>query len=102
MRRKKRVRPRPGRGIKVRIAAWVHGPTLARDITVVLAIKLVLLMALKYAFFNHPQAEHMSMSPAAVAQALLAVPGPHPSQGDQHAQHVKSSTCRDCSSPSRR
>jgi hypothetical protein len=55
------------------LGAWPD----ARDITVVLAIKLVLLKALKYAFFNHPQAEHMSMSPAAVAQALLAVPAPH-------------------------
>jgi hypothetical protein len=78
--------PTPKRGIRARIAAWVHGPTLARDITVVLAIKIVLLMALKYAFFNHPQAEHMSMSPAAVAQAILAVPASSTSQGAQHDQ----------------
>jgi hypothetical protein len=72
--------------IKARFTAWLRGPAFARDITVVLATKLVLLMALKYAFFNHPQAEHMSMSPAAVAQALLAVPASHPPQGDHHAQ----------------
>ncbi|HLX01852.1 MAG TPA: hypothetical protein VKS80_07015 [Trinickia sp.] len=78
--------PTPKRGIRARIAAWGHGPTLARDITVVLAIKIALLMALKYAFFNHPQAEHMSMSPAAVAQALLAVPASPSSQGARHAQ----------------
>ncbi|WP_408355488.1 MULTISPECIES: cytochrome oxidase putative small subunit CydP, partial [Paraburkholderia] len=45
-----------------------------------------LLMALKYAFFNHPQAEHMSLPPEQVAQALLSVPASHPSQGDQHAR----------------
>jgi hypothetical protein len=78
--------PTPKRGIRARIAAWVQGPTLARDITVVLAIKIALLMALKYAFFNHPQAEHMSMSPAAVAQAILAVPASPKSQGAQHDQ----------------
>ncbi|TKC89591.1 hypothetical protein FAZ69_11745 [Trinickia terrae] len=77
----------PGRrGIKARISTWVHGPTLARDIAVVLAIKFVLLIALKYAFFNHPQAEGMSMPPAEVARALLAVPAPQSSQGAQHAQ----------------
>ncbi|WP_206997310.1 cytochrome oxidase putative small subunit CydP [Trinickia mobilis] len=79
--------PNPKRGIRTRIVAWAQGPTLARDITVVLAIKIALLMALKYAFFNHPQAEHMSMSPAAVAQALFAVPASPPSRGAQHAQH---------------
>ena len=65
---------------------WVRGPTLARDIAIVLAIKFVLLMALKFAFFNHPQAEHMSLPPEQVAQALLSVPASHPSQGDQHAR----------------
>lgn len=44
---------------------------LARDITLVLIVKLILLMSLKYAFFNHPQAEHMSLPPAAVAEKLL-------------------------------
>ncbi|MBN3792307.1 cytochrome oxidase putative small subunit CydP [Burkholderia sp. Ac-20353] len=71
-------------GWRGRIAAWARGPTLARDITVVLIVKLALLMALKYAFFNHPQAEHMSLPPAAVAEKLLSVPAPVPTQGDQH------------------
>jgi hypothetical protein len=69
-----------------RFMRWVRGPTMARDVAIVLAIKFVLLMALKFTFFNHPQAEHMSMPPEQVAQALLSVPAPHPSQGDQHAR----------------
>jgi ABC-type anion transport system duplicated permease subunit len=69
-----------------RFTRWVRGPTMARDVAIVLAIKFVLLIALKYAFFNHPQAEHMSMPPEQVAQALLSVPASHPSQGDQHAR----------------
>jgi type II secretory pathway component PulM len=72
--------------LRKRLAAWVRGPTLARDIAIVLAIKFALLMVLKYAFFNHPQAEHMSLPPEQVAQALLSVPASHPSQGDQHAR----------------
>ena len=62
--------------LRTRILQWMRGPTFARDIALVLAIKLVLLMALKYAFFNHPQADDMNMPPAAVAQAILAVPAP--------------------------
>jgi hypothetical protein len=69
-----------------RLTLWVRGPTLARDIAIILAIKFVLLMALKYAFFNHPQAEHMTLPPEQVAQALLSTSGSHPSQGDQHAR----------------
>jgi hypothetical protein len=72
--------------LRKRLAGWVRGPTLARDIVIVLTIKFALLMVLKYAFFNHPQAEHMSLPPEQVAQALLSVPASHPSQGDQHAR----------------
>ncbi|SED26549.1 hypothetical protein SAMN02787142_2868 [Burkholderia sp. WP9] len=72
--------------LRKRFHGWVRGPTLARDIAIVLAIKFALLMALKYAFFNHPQAEHMSLPPEQVAQALLSAPASHPSQGDQHAR----------------
>jgi hypothetical protein len=43
-------------------------------------------MVLKYAFFNHPQARHMSLPPEQVAQALLSAPASHPSQGDHHAR----------------
>ncbi|MBN3855349.1 MULTISPECIES: cytochrome oxidase putative small subunit CydP [unclassified Paraburkholderia] len=74
-----------------RVLRWARGPTFARDIVLVLIFKLALLMALKYAFFNHPQAENMSMRPAEVAQAILSVPVPPEStppqahQGDHHA-----------------
>lgn len=68
------------------LAAWARGPTLARDIAIVLAVKLILLIALKYAFFNHPQAEHMSLPPAVVAAQLLSVPVTAPSHGDHHDQ----------------
>ncbi|WP_028219994.1 cytochrome oxidase putative small subunit CydP [Paraburkholderia oxyphila] len=78
--------------LRKRFLQWARGPTFGRDIVLVLAFKLVLLMALKYAFFNHPQAENMTMPPAAVAQALLSVPvppdarppGANPPQGDPH------------------
>ncbi|WP_153101460.1 cytochrome oxidase putative small subunit CydP [Paraburkholderia hayleyella] len=69
-----------------RFATWVRGPTLTRDIVIVLIIKFALLMTLKYAFFNDPQARHMSLPPAQVAQVLLSTPEPNPSQGDQHAR----------------
>ncbi|MEM5315718.1 cytochrome oxidase putative small subunit CydP [Paraburkholderia sp. JHI869] len=83
--------------LRTRILQWMRGPTFARDIALVLVVKLVLLMALKYAFFNHPQAEDMNMPPAAVAQAILAVPmssaqpsvsqpqATPPQGGDRHA-----------------
>ncbi|MFP3181872.1 MAG: hypothetical protein RXS25_14160 [Paraburkholderia sp.] len=72
--------------LRARLAGWVRGPTFGRDIAIVLAIKFALLMALKYAFFNHPAAENMSMPPALVAQALLSVPASNPPQGDPHAR----------------
>ncbi|AIO77298.1 cytochrome oxidase putative small subunit CydP [Burkholderia multivorans] len=76
--------PARPRGWRARVVAWAHGPTLARDITLVLIVKLVLLLSLKYAFFNHPQAEHMSLPPAAVAEKLLSVPAPASTEGDHH------------------
>jgi hypothetical protein len=73
-------------GFCQRLATRLRGPALARDIAIVVAIKFALLMALKYAFFNHPQAQHMSLPPEQVAQALLSMPAANPSQGDQHAR----------------
>ncbi|NML33194.1 cytochrome oxidase putative small subunit CydP [Paraburkholderia antibiotica] len=69
-----------------RFTRWVRGPTLARDIALILTIKFALLMVLKYTLFNHPQAQHMTLPPEQVAQALLSTPAPHPSEGDQHAR----------------
>jgi hypothetical protein len=100
--------PRPNPALRERFLRWARGPTFTRDIVFVLAFKLVLLMALKYAFFNHPQAENMNMPPAEVARAILSVsvpgaanpaanPATHPAtspatnqatnppQGDSHA-----------------
>ncbi|WP_028227696.1 cytochrome oxidase putative small subunit CydP [Paraburkholderia ferrariae] len=86
--------PRPRLALHARLLRWARGPTFARDIVFVLAFKLVLLMALKYTFFNHPQAENMNMPPADVARAILSVsvptapsqsPATNPTQGDPHA-----------------
>ncbi len=74
------------RTLREHLAAWVRGPTLVRDLSVVLAIKLVLLMALKYAFFNHPQAQHMSLPSAVVAARLLGPTTPDTAKGDHHDQ----------------
>ena len=81
-----RDRNTPRGSLRAWLAGWVRGPTFGRDIAIVLAIKFALLMALKYTFFNHPQAEHMSLPPDQVAQALLSAPASHSSQGDQHAR----------------
>ncbi|MBA1361259.1 cytochrome oxidase putative small subunit CydP [Burkholderia gladioli] len=72
--------------LRARVIAWARGPTLVRDLSVVLAVKLVLLMALKYAFFNHPQAEHMQLPPAVVAARLLGPTAPDSSKGAHHDQ----------------
>jgi hypothetical protein len=69
-------------------SAWFHGPTLTRDLVVIVAIKFALLMILKYTFFNHPQAENMTMPPAEVARHMLSIPSAIPSEpeGNHHAQ----------------
>jgi hypothetical protein len=36
-----------------RLSTWFHGPTLVRDLAVIVIVKFVILMILKYAFFNH-------------------------------------------------
>ncbi|KVD88916.1 hypothetical protein WS62_16425 [Burkholderia sp. ABCPW 14] len=76
--------PRRPAGWRDRVAAWARGPTLTRDIAIVLVFKLILLVALKYAFFNHPQAEHMSLPPAVVAAQLLSTTPSEPIRGDRH------------------
>jgi hypothetical protein len=71
-----------------RVSAWFQGPTLTRDLAVIVVIKFVLLMILKYAFFNHPQAENMTMPPAEVARQMLSIPPTltSESEGNHHAQ----------------
>ncbi|HTH59547.1 MAG TPA: hypothetical protein VL689_05255 [Paraburkholderia sp.] len=82
---------RPPRARHAKRLSWFRGPTFARDITLILVIKLSLLLALKYAFFNHPPAQNMSMPTAEVAQAILSVPAanvpkvPSVAQGERHA-----------------
>ncbi|HVW51539.1 MAG TPA: hypothetical protein VHC91_14265 [Trinickia sp.] len=81
--------PPSGRGHRsfaASLGRWARGPTFARDITLVLALKVVLLIGLKFAFFNHPRASDMSLPPAEVARALLSSPAPRVSQGVGHAQ----------------
>lgn len=58
------------------IHRWVRNRSFSRDVAVVLAVKLALLIVLKLAFFNHPQAANLSMPPAEVARALISVPVP--------------------------
>lgn len=68
------------------IQQWVRGPTFARDIAFVLALKVVLLIGLKFAFFNHPRAPDMRLPPADVARVLLSSPATRTPQGVGHAQ----------------
>jgi hypothetical protein len=50
---------------------------LARDVTMVLAIKAVVLWLLWFAFFRTPAAPHMTMDPQRVEYRVLA-PSPAP------------------------
>ncbi|MFP6557024.1 cytochrome oxidase putative small subunit CydP [Paraburkholderia sp. B3] len=83
---------RPPPALRSRFLRWARGPTFSRDIAFVLAFKLVLLMALKYAFFNHPQAENMNMPPAEVARAILSVSVPSAMNPHQDHQGHQSDT----------
>jgi hypothetical protein len=86
---KSRIRSKTSRtSIRKRASAWFHGPTLTRDLVVIVAIKFALLMILKYTFFNHPRAENMTMPPAEVARQMLSIPLTIPSEpeGNHHAQ----------------
>jgi len=50
--------------------------SLAYAIALALAVKLLLLYALWYLFFSHPQTKKMRLPTARVEQHLLAVPAP--------------------------
>jgi hypothetical protein len=54
----------------------------AREISLILLIKFVLLVLIWWAFFSEPPARHMRIDPARVDQQLLRVPAADPS----HAQ----------------
>lgn len=72
--------------LRAAVMRFARRPTFGRDIAVVLTLKILLLMGLKLAFFDHPRAADMSMPPAAVAQALLSSPASRVPQGVGHAQ----------------
>lgn len=67
------------------LAAIWHRPGLVRELTLVVMAKVAILLVFKYTLFSHPQAPHMELPPAQVAQALLSVPASHPpASGDHH------------------
>ncbi|MCF2134966.1 MULTISPECIES: cytochrome oxidase putative small subunit CydP [Mycetohabitans] len=67
------------------LAAILHRPGLVRELTLVVMAKVAILLVFKYTLFSHPQAPHMELPPAQVAQALLSVPATHPpASGDHH------------------
>jgi len=59
-------------------ARWVRLGPLGRDLTVILAVKLVALVLLWWAFFSHPAAQHMTV-PVPRVEAHV-VPSPSPEQ----------------------
>jgi hypothetical protein len=72
-------------GLAGLVSRTLRRPGLARELTIILAIKFVILVIFKYTLFSHPQAPHMELPPAQVAQALLSVPASRPPvSGDHH------------------
>ncbi|WP_225721314.1 cytochrome oxidase putative small subunit CydP [Candidatus Vallotiella sp. (ex Adelges kitamiensis)] len=58
---------------------------LVCELTAVVIAKFIILLAFKYTLFGHPQALHMELPPAQVAQALLSVSALHPiASGNYH------------------
>jgi len=51
------------------LGRWRHMSPLARDVTVVLALKAVVLSLLWFAFFRTPAAPHMTMDPQRVVES---------------------------------
>ena len=66
---------------RLRGAAACISP-FAREISLILLIKFLLLVLIWWAFFSEPAAKHMRLDPARVEQQLLRVPVTEPS----HAQ----------------
>jgi len=81
MRPSRQLSPFPATGLRSRTAGrhprWLRFSPLARDITVVLIVKAIVLALLWFAFFRAPAAPHMAMDPQRVEQKLLA-PAPIP------------------------
>ena len=55
-------------------ARWDSLSPLARDVTVVLLVKAVVLGLLWWAFFRNPVAPHMALDPQQVEQRMLVSP----------------------------
>ena len=60
-----------------RLGQWQRLSPLARDIVIVLVVKVLVLCAIWFAFFRTPVARHMTMEPREVEQQV-AGPGVHP------------------------
>ena len=77
------VAPRPADGGRFALATWWAARTLLfRDLTVILAIKALVLVLIWLAFFRTPAAPRMTMEPQRVEQRLLA---PTSAQETPHA-----------------
>ena len=59
------------------VERWHRLSPLARDIVIVLVVKVVVLYFIWFAFFRAPVARHMTMDPNEVAQQI-AGPRDHP------------------------
>ena len=59
------------------LGQWRRLSPLARDIVIVLVVKVLVLCAIWFAFFRTPVARHMTMEPSEVEQQV-AGPGGHP------------------------
>ncbi|KAG0162034.1 hypothetical protein DFQ30_004356, partial [Apophysomyces sp. BC1015] len=53
------------------LAAILRRPRLTHELTLIVIVKIAVLLVFKYTLFSHPQAPHMELPPAQVAQALL-------------------------------
>ena len=64
------------------LGRWRRLSPLARDIIVVLLVKVAVLYAIWFAFFRTPVAPHMTMDPKAVEQQVA---GPRAASAPAHA-----------------
>lgn len=78
------TRTTPRTGAAGAFAAILRRPGLARELTLIVMVKVAVLLVFKYTLFGHPQAPHMELPPTQVAQALLSVPASHPPASGVH------------------
>jgi hypothetical protein len=75
--------PAPRGGLTVWLIRWRRLTPLAREVTVILVIKVAVLALIWFAFFRAPAAPRMHMDPLRVERALLA---PTPVPEASHAE----------------